>query len=208
MPIPVSGRPPSVEHHDVLVLGAGVAGLAAAATLAAEGIDVTILDARHRVGGRVWTLHDAEEPIELGAEFVHGDAPRTTAIARDGVVDLIDAPWTERWDLGGALVDAPECERLLHEAVRAASTIDPRGPDRSLVDALTATHVAQPGARRLPSNTSRTFRPARGTGYPRARSRRATSEANPRSVSPAGTTASCARSPRACRARRRLWATR
>jgi monoamine oxidase len=142
--VPPSRRPSGIEHHDVLVLGAGVAGLAAAATLAAEGIDVAILDARHRVGGRVWTLHDAEEPIELGAEFVHGEGPRTTAIARDGAIDLIDAPWTERWDLGGALVDAPECARLLHEAVKVASAIDPDGPDRSLVDALAATHVAQP----------------------------------------------------------------
>ncbi len=144
LPVPPSRPSPSVEHHDVLVLGAGVAGLAAAATLAAEGLDVTILDARRRVGGRVWTLHDAEEPIELGAEFVHGDAPRTTAIARDGAIDLIDAPWTERWSLGGALVDAPECARLLHEAVQVASAIDPRGPDRSLVDALAATNVAEP----------------------------------------------------------------
>ncbi len=142
--MPPSRRPSGIEHHDVLVLGAGVAGLAAAATLATEGIDVTVLDARHRVGGRVWTLHEAEEPIELGAEFVHGNAPRTIAIARDGGIDLIDAPWTERWELGGALVDAPECQRLLHEAVQVASTIDPRGPDRSLVDALAATHVAQP----------------------------------------------------------------
>jgi monoamine oxidase len=140
----MDSQSPSVEHHDVLILGAGVAGLAAAATLASEGVDVSILDARRRVGGRVWTLHATEEPIELGAEFVHGDAPRTTALAHEGGIDLIDAPWTERWDLGGELVDAPECERLLHEAVRAASAIDPRGPDRSLLDALRATRVAQP----------------------------------------------------------------
>lgn len=135
---------PSVEHHDVLVIGAGAAGLAAAAVLASVGVGVAVLDARCRIGGRILTLHDTDEPIELGAEFVHGDAPRTTALARDGRIDLVDAPWTERWDLGGALVDAPECERLLHDAVHAASAIEPRGPDRSFVHALGMTNVAQP----------------------------------------------------------------
>jgi monoamine oxidase len=137
-------RLPSVEHHDVLVLGAGAAGLAAAAMLASVGIDVAVLDARRRIGGRIWTMHDSDEPIELGAEFVHGDAPRTTAIADDGRIDLLDAPWTERWNLGGALIDAPDCERLLHDAVRMASAIDSRGPDRSFADALDATDVPPP----------------------------------------------------------------
>src|SRR3954466_2806714 len=61
-------------HHDVLVLGAGVAGLSAARALAAQGVHVAVLEARGRVGGRVHTLRGEgwPHPIELGAEFLHG----------------------------------------------------------------------------------------------------------------------------------------
>src|ERR1700681_356366 len=59
---------------DVIVVGAGVAGLAAAGELARAGVGVTIIEARDRIGGRVFTRHDplCTVPIELGAEFVHG----------------------------------------------------------------------------------------------------------------------------------------
>lgn len=61
-----------------LVIGAGMAGLAAAATLHAAGEQVTILEARHRIGGRVHTDRDfADVPVELGAEFIHGDTAPT-----------------------------------------------------------------------------------------------------------------------------------
>src|ERR1700716_3352075 len=52
----------------VLVAGAGLAGLAAARDLAALGADVTVIDARDRVGGRVWTIRDGV------AESQHGEA--------------------------------------------------------------------------------------------------------------------------------------
>ena len=59
---------------DVLVLGAGVAGLAAAREFQRRGVAVTVLEARDRLGGRVHTVRDASwpHPIELGAEFGHG----------------------------------------------------------------------------------------------------------------------------------------
>ncbi len=66
---------------DVLVLGAGAAGLAAAATLARAGLDVRVAEARNRVGGRIHSLTGPQwpAPVELGAEFVHGLAPATRA---------------------------------------------------------------------------------------------------------------------------------
>ncbi len=61
---------------DVIVIGAGMAGLAAARELGRAGLSVCIVEARDRIGGRVFTVHDPEcnVPIELGAEFIHGRA--------------------------------------------------------------------------------------------------------------------------------------
>ena len=68
----------------MIVIGAGVAGLVAAADLAAEGLSVIILEARDRIGGRIYTLRDLGQqfPIELGAEFIHGRAPEILDVLR------------------------------------------------------------------------------------------------------------------------------
>jgi len=62
------------EHDfDVVVIGAGMAGVAAARALASGGAQVTLLEAGHRIGGRVWSIRDfVDTPVEAGAEFVHG----------------------------------------------------------------------------------------------------------------------------------------
>ena len=57
---------------DVIVIGAGMAGLAAARRLAEAGLSVLVLEATERVGGRIRTVRDGEIVVELGAEFVHG----------------------------------------------------------------------------------------------------------------------------------------
>jgi monoamine oxidase len=64
---------------DVIVIGAGAAGPAAAAELGRAGLFVTILEARDRIGGRIFTVRDPvyQVPIELGAEFIHGLPPET-----------------------------------------------------------------------------------------------------------------------------------
>jgi monoamine oxidase len=63
---------------EVIVIGAGVAGLAAAAKLGHSGLTVSVLEARNRVGGRIFTRRDpaCDTPIELGAEFIHGRPPQ------------------------------------------------------------------------------------------------------------------------------------
>ena len=55
---------------EAIVIGAGFAGLAAATELADRGVDVLVLEARDRVGGRVWSDHAGGAVIERGAEFV------------------------------------------------------------------------------------------------------------------------------------------
>jgi monoamine oxidase len=79
----------TVNHSffDVIVLGAGAAGLMAAAELIQAGRSVLLLEARDRIGGRIWTRRESglAAPIELGAEFIHGHAPLTrTVLARAG----------------------------------------------------------------------------------------------------------------------------
>jgi monoamine oxidase len=65
------------NDYDTIVIGAGAAGLAAAATLLSQGQAVCILEARERIGGRIFTVTDATVPVpvELGAEFIHGRSP-------------------------------------------------------------------------------------------------------------------------------------
>jgi monoamine oxidase len=70
---------------DVIVIGSGAAGLAAARDLVRRGHSVQVLEARDRIGGRVHgvSTKTCPLPIELGAEFIHGDAPRTQRILSD-----------------------------------------------------------------------------------------------------------------------------
>jgi monoamine oxidase len=86
---------------DVVIIGAGVSGLAAASELRKSGLSVLILEARDHVGGRAWTRHepDLSAPIELGAEFIHGRAPETFELLREvgkAALDTSGAHWTLR----------------------------------------------------------------------------------------------------------------
>jgi monoamine oxidase len=75
---------------DVLVVGAGAAGLLAARRLCDAGLTTTVVEVRDRVGGRVWTASAPgwRLPIELGAEFVHDEARFTRNLAAEAVVGL------------------------------------------------------------------------------------------------------------------------
>ncbi len=82
------------KRVDVLVIGAGAAGLAAARDLSQAGCRVTVVEARARIGGRILTLRDprAPLPLELGAEFVHGEAPETLSVAQAAGLMVLELP--------------------------------------------------------------------------------------------------------------------
>lgn len=61
-----------------IVIGAGTAGLSAARDLVDAGQSVIVLEARGRIGGRVWTNRTfSYTPVEYGAEFIHGNSAPT-----------------------------------------------------------------------------------------------------------------------------------
>lgn len=72
-------------ENDILIVGAGAAGLMAAHLLAQRGHKVTVLEARDRIGGRIHTVHENEfYPFaEFGAEFIHGDLPVTLSLIKE-----------------------------------------------------------------------------------------------------------------------------
>ena len=69
---------------EIVVLGAGAAGLAAARILSQAGVAAVVLEARERIGGRLFTREDVglPVPVELGGEFIHGTAPVSFALLR------------------------------------------------------------------------------------------------------------------------------
>ena len=69
----VTGTPP--ERTDIVVVGAGLSGLAAAAALRADGLDVVVLEAQEHIGGRVQTDRELTSyPVELGGSSCTGRA--------------------------------------------------------------------------------------------------------------------------------------
>ncbi|MDV3135784.1 MULTISPECIES: flavin monoamine oxidase family protein [Mycobacterium] len=83
-----SSDAPEASKERIVVIGAGMAGLAAARRLADAGMDVTVLEARDRLGGRTWTdTTTLGVPIDLGAAWIHG--PEGNPITE--LADQVDA---------------------------------------------------------------------------------------------------------------------
>jgi monoamine oxidase len=83
---------------DLIVVGAGAAGLSAAVKVARAGFSVQIVEARNRIGGRMFTLCDPvwQAPIELGAEFIHGRPPeiwKPLQRQQSSLEEVVGEPW-------------------------------------------------------------------------------------------------------------------
>jgi len=116
----------------IIVIGAGVAGLAAARHLTAAGRRVLILEARSRLGGRILTVRDALSPlpIELGAEFVHGSPKEMWRILDSSRLPVMEVMGDNYFSASGQLQksaeQADQFERV-YEAMREA-------PEQSFAD--------------------------------------------------------------------------
>jgi monoamine oxidase len=77
---------PSLKGRRIIVVGGGLAGLVAARDLIARGAAVQLLEARERLGGRVWTVYDkefADVPLEMGGEFIDGEHASIRALCHE-----------------------------------------------------------------------------------------------------------------------------
>jgi monoamine oxidase len=126
---------------EVLIIGAGVAGLTAAGDLTAAGARVLVLEARDRLGGRVMTHHTPDGPIELGAEFVHGTVEETLSVAREAALPLRETDRGAPRVTGAGRETAEETSDIFSAMDVVLAHASPDGPDESfqhLVDRVDA----------------------------------------------------------------------
>jgi monoamine oxidase len=128
---------------EVLVVGAGAAGLAAARRLRERGVEVRVLEARDRVGGRIHGVLDSRSnlPAELGAEFVHGDAPETARVLREARLEAYEVSGTHLFARDGR-IERANFWRGVDRVMRRMSRVD---DDRSVASFL----AQNPGGRPL-----------------------------------------------------------
>src|SRR3954465_7795121 len=124
-----------MDKADVIVIGAGTAGLSAARFLVEAGRRVLILEARARIGGRIHTIRDRgfDNPIELGAEFIHGRPEPTWRLVRESGLMAYDLPFDHFQKRRGRLVHVEDFEEELRRVMRGLPRF---GPDISFADHL------------------------------------------------------------------------
>jgi monoamine oxidase len=122
-----AARPPAANGKSVIVIGAGFAGLAASYELRSAGYDVTVLEARDRVSGRVVTFHNfiPGRWVEGGGELIGGNHPTWLAYAKKFGLEMLEMPDDDGdvpLEIGGRLLTSAEAEALFEEidAIHAA----------------------------------------------------------------------------------------
>jgi monoamine oxidase len=128
---------------DVAVIGAGAAGLAAAHELAAAGMDVLLVEARARIGGRAWTLREGQPcALDLGCGWLHSaDVNPWLQIAGElgFTIDKSTPPWARRSrDIGfapGEYEDFSRAADLFWDRLEAAKDAEPDAPASAFVEA-------------------------------------------------------------------------
>lgn len=113
---------------DALIIGGGIAGLTAARHLTEAGLRVTLLEARDRLGGRIYTQHTAQFPVELGAEFVHGRPEEILALAAEGGTPIVPVQGDFRRKTNGEWADAGH---LMERVDRLFAKLPAEEPDES-----------------------------------------------------------------------------
>ena len=188
----------------VIVVGAGIAGLAAANALRHAGLEVTVLEARDRIGGRLWTVDLADGVADLGGSWIH--TPIGNPLTR-----WADAIGVERrpgnvlaaavgWDPLGGRISGSEMDSLLEHGWDAIwelrpALLDALGPDATMRRALDWLADAAPagaeGATSGPASARCCGRPSSRTPAGRSTTSRCAASPPPRSTTRAMGSATC-----------------
>ena len=150
-------QPAGAAGERVIVIGAGIAGLGAARTLADAGYTVTILEARNRIGGRIWTDSSLGFPVEMGAGWIHGSTGNplvTLAQAAGARLVTHDVDSAREYQASGAPLASAQVQRLavLRASMMAAVTA---GQNASTDQALRTTILSGVGYATLTAEDQR-----------------------------------------------------
>ncbi|MBK9178045.1 MAG: FAD-dependent oxidoreductase [Acidimicrobiales bacterium] len=148
------------DPDTVVVVGAGVSGLASARVLRDQGYQVVVVEGRDRIGGRIWTDRRLGPPLDLGASWIHGTVDNPVAELADGwgiATVATDYDNVITFDADGIEVGAEEqaaveelLEEVLDEAAAWAEAQDDDVPLARAVDqALQERSLTEADARRL-----------------------------------------------------------
>lgn len=132
------------SQPDVVVIGAGAAGIAASRELRRRGVDHVVLEARARVGGRAWTIHEAGHPLDMGCGWLHSaDRNVLAALAPQlgFAIDRTEPPWRKKTpQIGFDLADQrrfdAEAAAFFARLEDAAARARREGRDRAASDCL------------------------------------------------------------------------
>lgn len=133
----------SLPAMQVIVIGAGVAGLTCAARLHRKGVDVVVVEARDRIGGRVWPGEVAGTRVDLGGAWIHGPIgnPVTDYCNQSAIPVHNDGPWGARMRVHGS--DGTLVDHTAATTITAAwndfdpsEALDHLSTDASLSDAI------------------------------------------------------------------------
>jgi monoamine oxidase len=128
------------DDFEVVVVGAGAAGLGAAMRLAAARVSFTVLEARSRAGGRAHTVPNGAFPFDLGCGWLHSaDRNPWTRIAADAgfTIDKTVPGWgTQSFDLGFSAEDQVAFALASHRFHERLEAIDPNDSDCNAAELL------------------------------------------------------------------------
>lgn len=141
----------------IIVVGAGLAGLTAARELKRRGADVVVVEARDRIGGRIWTSRVWPDlPMDLGASWIHGvDGNPLTELANLAGAKRLRTSYesSETFDVDGRAIDSDTATKNAHAVVRAArQEAEEAERDHSLAEAIQNSqrwHSADDALRRM-----------------------------------------------------------
>lgn len=130
------------DDVEVIIVGAGAAGLAAGARLAASKISFAILEARDRVGGRAFTRRDLAYPLDLGCGWLHSaDRNPWTRLAKAAgfAIDRTIPAWTtQALDLGFSAEDQMDFQKAAQRFYERLQAVDAKAADFPAVELLEA----------------------------------------------------------------------